>query len=428
MKKYSLALFCLLALSACDSSSTDDDLSADNTDGATDTSGSGTNGGDADADGGDTVGGDASSDGDDTSGGGTGSGGGAAGGGDDDTIGGDTDSGEGDTSGDNTGSSGDDASTCDVPDLGHVFTQDSSVLTDGCINTGMIDVAAATSAGLYHTLFPGLPDVDPNFDVENLPADVKGLYLYTQGSSPGYVVPYTTVGFYNRAGRIGFVTRGPGRYYLALNRASSDVGTVLNGLSLAVWSATSGAVNLTEVTWAHIDDDVTSVAKLHWRSSDLEPLGSYSSQNLLTLAASGHGSRAITHELSEEVVGQYLSLIAADCPAHDGASEVPAVRFIDATGELGQAWSGTDLVIATDDDPTRLVYMIALDWNHATQATMPEILTSIQSKSFLWPDPGHPNVLSGVCSPSLTLSTRYFDGEGNPTLDGLDSPSAEWLH
>ena len=186
MKKYSLALLCILALSACDSSSTTPNPSGDSSGGNADSGGN--TSGDTGSDGGDTDGGDTGSGDGDTGSGDTGSGGG-------DTNGGDTGSGDGDTSGDDTGSGGGDASTCDVPALGHVFTQDSSVLTDGCIDTGMIDLAAVTDASLYSIIFPGVPDFDPDFDATNLPAEVKGLYLYTQGSAPGYVVPYTTVGF-----------------------------------------------------------------------------------------------------------------------------------------------------------------------------------------------------------------------------------------
>lgn len=390
MKKYSLAFLCILALSACDSSSTSVKPSGDSSGGNTDSGGGGDSG--------------------------TGSGDGDSGAGDGGSDGGDT-------------GTGDDGSACAAPEYGTVLTQGGSVLTDGCIDGDVIDLAAATSASLYHTLFAGVPDSDSSFDASNLPADVKGLYLYTQGSAPAFIVPYTTVGFYARAGRLGFVTRGPGVYYLSLDREDPAVGTLLNGLNLAAWSTASGAVNLTEVTLAHVDDDVTERAKLHWQNSDLSPLGSYSRNNLLTLAANAGDFRAITHELSEEVVGQYLSLIAEDCPAHNGVSEVPAVRFVDATGELGQAWSGTDVRIQTGDDPTRIIYMIAIDWAAATQATVIEVLRSIESKSYLWPVPEHPNVLNGTCAPNLTASGKYFDSEGKPTLENIEDASlTDWLH
>lgn len=428
MKKFSLALFCILALSACDSSSTTTNASGDSAGGNTDSGGggnTGTVGGDA-GDGGagsgddDTSGGDAGSGGDDTSGGDAGSGG-------DDTSGGDAGSGGDDTSGGDTGSGGDDTTACAAPSLGNIITQGSGALTDGCIDGDVIDLAA--EGGMFgYPVFEGARALGSDLDLSSFPDDAKGLYLYTQGSSPAYVVPYSVDGFYSRAGSLGFVTKGPGIYYLPLTRESTATGLMLNGLNLYALSATSGAVSLSEVTWAHVDDDVTAVAKLHWQDSSLEDaIGGYQDRNLMTLAASGHPLRAMTHILSEDVVGQYKTLVEGVCPAWDGATEWPAVRFVDATSELGQAWTGKQVIIRTEDDPTRPLYVIAVDWTYATNATVSEILSGIESQSFLWPNPQHPNVVDGSCDPNLEVSTD-FDALRQQVLDGDVGSDANWDH
>ena len=389
MKKYSLALFCILALSACDSSSTDPILAEDGSGG----------GGDTDiGDGGDDS---------------------------------DTGTGDGDDDGDTgIGDGGDDGdtSTCAAPTLGNIIDQGSTVLTDGCIDGDVVDLSAGTTSSRPYSLFDGVFNFG-DAESADFPTDVKGLYLYTQGSAPGYVVPYIMNGYYNRAGSLGFVTQGPGVYYLPFSRESSPAGVDLNGLGLVVSSATSGAVNLTEVTWAHVDDDVTGVAKLHWQDSSIpDVVGGYYGRNLITLAASGHPLRAMTHILSEDVVEQYKALVEGICPTFDGSfSELPAVRFIDATGELGQAWTGRDVTIRSADDFTRPIYMIAIDWTYATNAIVEEVLTSIESQSFLWPDPQHPSMQDGSCDPELVVSTN-FDDLRQQVLDGTIGSPADWSH
>lgn len=416
MKKFSLALLCILALSACDSSSTSVNPSGDSSDGNTDTGG----GGDTGSDGGDTGGGNTGTVGGDAGNSGAGSG-------DDDTSGGDAGSGGDDTSGGDSGSGGDDTTACAAPSLGNIITQGSGALTDGCVDGDVVDLAA--EGGLYgYQVFEGARVFGSDLDFSSFPADAKGLYLYTQGSSPAYVVPYSVDGFFSRAGPLGFVTKGPGVYYLPLTRESPATGLILNGLELYVLSATSGAVSLSEVTWAHVDDDVTAVAKLHWQDSALDDsVGGYPGRNLITLAANGHPLRAMTHILSEDVVGQYKALVEGACPAWNGATEWPAVRFVDATSELGQAWTGKQVIIRSEDDPTRPLYVIAIDWTYATNATIPEILSDIESQSFLWPDPQHPNVVDGSCDPELEVSID-FDDLRQQVLDGDVGSDTDWSH
>lgn len=261
----------------------------------------------------------------------------------------------------------------------------------------------------------------------DIPQNAKGLYIYTDGSAPAYVVAYTRRGYYFRAGELGVVTRGPGIYYLPFERVSAATGSTLDGLTLSAWSMVPGeAVNISEVTWADAADDVTAQPKLHWKQSGLAPNQFYPLRHQLTLASSGHGLRQLTHALSEEIVSQYVALVSSnDCPLTFSGSDIPAIQFVDASAELGQAWQGRDVLIGSTDDPLRKVYTVAIDWVYADDSTVPSIIASIDAKDYLWPNPNNPNINMANCLGQLGAATDY-DVLRQQVLDSGDNSG--WLH
>lgn len=314
---------------------------------------------------------------------------------------------------------------CLAPLYGTVIDRGNDELTDGCTNGTAFDIAAITDAESFHLLQDGQLD----FDSATASADVKGLYLYTDGSSPAFVASYTQVGYYYRAGNLGFVTGGPGVYYLPFDREQGDAGMVLNGIGIAAWAVAEGdAVQLTEVTLAHVDDDVSAVPKLHWQKSGIVDSANYSSRNLITLAAGEQPLRNLTHALSEEILGEYVDLISSVCPTIDGGhSEPAAIRFVDASGVLGHAWQGRDLHIRTTDDLSRPLFVVSIDWSYATQASVAEIVATISSKSYLWPNSQHPNMQDGSCPAAVSVN---FDVEAlrQQALDGDLGAVEDWSH
>lgn len=320
--------------------------------------------------------------------------------------------------------------SCAPPTFGMQFTHASTtLLADGCLDTGDVQLGDSAGSGEPSSseIFAPLDGADATVNLD-IPQTAKGLYIYTNGGSPVYLVAYSKEGFYQRAGELGLATVGPGVYYLPFNRTNSALGSTLNGLTLSAWGVVPGqSVGIREVTWADMADDVRAQAKLHWRTSTVVNTGNrYPSRHLLTLAASGHPLRQLTHALSEEVLAQYIALSSGACRfTPSGNVDIPAVQFVDFTGELGQAWSGRDVFIRSADDLLRKVYTIAIDWNYASGATVAEIIASIDSKDYLWPDFNNPANDAAACLGQLGI-VQDFDDLRQSVLDGGDN--AGWTH
>ncbi len=427
MKKLTLILCCLFALTACDSNtavssdSNNDGGVSSNTDGAASEDGTGSDTDSANGTGTDDNSG--TGEGEDTgesmdSGEGSGTGesadtGQGADTGEEATAGEGTDSGEETDTGTETDNS-ETTSSCIAPTHGNIFTgSGTTVLTDGCTNGASLTLSESSVEGTNQILIPG----QFQSDGPSGPLDKKGLYLYKASSAPAYILARYAGGFYQRAGRLGFVTGGAGIYYLPLLRdASGQTGLDLNGLALSTWSAIPGqSVSFTEVTWAGIADDVSALPKLHWQDLNIsDASGSYDVRNLLTQAASAQPLRELTRVLAESITAQYIDLSNALCPPEIGGfSQQPAIRFTDATGELGQAWSVRDIVIRTADDLARPIHSIAIDWNYASNATVGDILASIDGASYLWPDPAR----NLNCTGQIIVNTD-FDALRPSALNG----------
>lgn len=404
-----LLLLSVLALTACDSSSSsvDDGEPAAGSDGGIDGTGGGGSG--------DGSGSGGSGDGDGSGGGGDGSGG--------DGDSGSGGSGDGDGGGGDGGSDGDGGGvTCVPPTHGRAIVQGSTALTDGCVNDGA-GVAAANTAGLVFEA-----DLSGGAVPADFPADVKGLYFYTENSAPSYLVPFSADGYFYRAKNWGFVTRGPGVYYLALSDLSGAPGQVLNGLQLQSQALTGDKLNVTEVRWAHVDDDVSALPKMHWQHhlhTVSTPSGP-ATRPSTTRAASGHPLRGLTHALSVAVSQQYLTLQANGCAPQALDAELPSIRFIDVTGELGQAWTGHELDFHGGDDLREPTYMVAVDWDYADSASVADIVASFAGEDYLWPT-AEQLAGTGASCPPITVDID-IDALRTQVLDGTAGVAQDWQH
>ncbi len=272
---------------------------------------------------------------------------------------------------DNDGSGDEDsASVCTPAPRGTtIVSQVASTLTDGCIDDEQ-------PVGMF---LANKSDFNFQLDTSGYTLggkQAKGIFVYSNGGGVSLINPYWLLGEteYTYSGLLMPVAHRDGGFYIHIG-GDFDLAE-FNELNLDIRGTVGdpqiGSITTVEINWAMVDEDVSGSAKVSRRGYGVAGM-----PNGTLFATSDNPLRHLTWLLAQDVDERLLAMYDRIDNCTPPGLFTPRMRaqFIDATGELGQAYiqSAQDVRYSGDVSTTHQVFTV--DWDYMDDTYLSRLMS-----------------------------------------------------